>query len=155
MVRSWLSRLGLAAIVLVAAPVFLAGCFGSDRCAVEGTVTLDGQPVDGGIIEFLPLDDAPGQTRGAAHADIKGGKYAVGRDGGPTPGKHKVSIRWLKKTGRMVDVAGDVGNKREETKECIPRKYNTQSQTVVEIKAGTNTFAYDIVSEKSSSNKKS
>jgi hypothetical protein len=145
--RSHPLRGALAALVLVAAPLLLTGCSGS--CPVEGTVTLDGQPVDGGIIEFQPADGAPGTSRTTVHADIKNGKYSLGGGNGPAAGSYKVAIHWLKKTGRQVDVTGDAGNKQDETQECVPARYNSQSTTVVEIKSGTNTFNYELHSEKS------
>jgi hypothetical protein len=81
-----------------------------------------------------------------AHAEIKGGKYTLSSSDGPNLGRYKVVINWSKKTGRQVDVSGDVGNKTEGTREAIPTRYNKNATEVVEIKSGTNTFNFDLKS---------
>ena len=53
--------------------VFLAGC-NSGRSSVEGAVTFDGSPVDGGTIISRPEDAGSGAPRGG---EIKDGKYLV------------------------------------------------------------------------------
>jgi hypothetical protein len=127
--------------------VLLSGCGG--RHAIEGTVTLDDAPVDGGMIQFFAQgNDASGKQN--AHADIKDGKYSIPASQGLSPGTYKVVITWPKKTGKMVDVAGDQGNKIEETKEAIPSRYNSASNEMREITTGTNRIDYAIKSVKES-----
>jgi hypothetical protein len=131
---------GFAASVLVLSVALLAGC-GSPR--VEGKVTFDGQPVDGGTITFFP------DASGAGHPNVPGqivdGKYVLDS---PTleSGKYRVEIYWFKKTGRQIP-SGDPPNKVDETIQVIPKKYNVDSKTTVEIKSGTNTFNYDLTSK--------
>jgi hypothetical protein len=137
------------AMVLAVFSASLAGCGDSTRVAVEGTVTLDGAPVDGGIIQFVSA--APGGAASSqknVSAEIKDGKYSVRASEGPNLGTYKVIITWAKKTGRTVDASGDPGNKMDETIEAIPRSYNIQSRQTVEIKSSGNKFDYDIHSAK-------
>jgi hypothetical protein len=79
----------LAAFLVLAT----VGCGGKDRLVkVEGVVTLDGQPIAGAIVSFLP--------------DEKGGRFAVGttaqdgsyrlttyqKDDGALPGDYRVTV---------------------------------------------------------------
>ena len=59
-----LTRKRAPGLVLLAAVLFAcAGC-GSRGVRVEGTVTLDGEPVDGGSISFFQ-GDGPGADKGS------------------------------------------------------------------------------------------
>ena len=52
--------------VLAALPLLLAGCGGEgpfERAAVEGIVTLDGQPLEAGTIVFEPAPGTPAAVR--------------------------------------------------------------------------------------------
>src|SRR5207244_11412955 len=113
-VRHTACGLGLLFLVFVA-----AGC--SSRAAVEGTITLDNEPVDGGVISFFPDGGASKGDQG--RADIVDGKYSIGSGSGPPPGKYRVEIIWYKKTGKQV-VGSDPPNKEDETIQVIPEKYN-------------------------------
>jgi hypothetical protein len=138
-------------LMLVVCCAILAGCSGdATRRPVEGTVTLDGVPVDGGVIQFLAQGDDAHGKRINVHADIKDGKYYLATGAGPNLGIYKVMITWAKKTGRQVEVAGDKGNTVEETVDAIPRKFNALSSEIVEIKSTGNKFDYSIRSEKES-----
>ncbi len=71
-------------------PLALLGC-GPSQGYVEGTVTVDGKPVDKGtIVLFSPL----GQTRIAQATVGEGGKYRLQTSGkdGIMPGDYKVMI---------------------------------------------------------------
>src|SRR5438045_1376198 len=85
----------LTAFALLAA----AGC-GSGRVPLAGEVTYDGQSIDEGTITFVLAsgDDAAGKPS----ARIEGGKYKFDKDTGPAPGKYKVEITWLRKSGTKV-----------------------------------------------------
>lgn len=133
-----LSRGRLAASIVFAL-VLLPGC---GKPAVSGKVTLDGQPVDGGIISFL--SEGPKEQ---ANADIVGGSYQFAAGKGPVSGKHRVEILWNKKTGRKVPVPGDVGTTMEEKLQVIPAKYNTASTLTAEVKGGANTLDFTLTSK--------
>ncbi len=70
---------------------FLVGCSGSDRQPVQGTVTLDGEPLEGAAISFTP---AEGGRPASGNTDAQG-KFTLGsftaNDGLP-PGSYKVSV---------------------------------------------------------------
>lgn len=132
----------LACSLLLAA----AGCGGPDRAAITGQVTLDGQPVDGGSIRFLPLE-GPGTL--AASAPIEGGKYSIPASSGPGIGPCRVEIRWLRPTGRQVEARGlpQPGATMEEKREAVPARYNTASELTAHAKSGRNTFDFALTSK--------
>ncbi|WP_143393293.1 hypothetical protein [Fimbriiglobus ruber] len=132
-------RYGFAA-ALVASVALLAGCGGSAR--LEGTVTLDGQPVDGGTIAFTP---AGGQKSNLA-GRIANGKYVIENAGTLAPGTYKVEINWPKKTGNMIPNKNDPGTQVDEVKQAIPMEYNTQSKLTAELKSGVNTNNFELKS---------
>jgi hypothetical protein len=129
----------LAGLLVALSSFALTGCGDSSRAGVQGKVTLDSAPVDGGRIMFIPTD-SKGRN---AYADIKGGKYELAADQGPSLGTHKVEILWFKKTGKKV-VGSDPPNLVEEKIQLIPEKYNTKSSVKEEIRPGMNTFNYDL-----------
>ena len=116
----------------------LVGCGGSgsgpQREPVHGRVTLDGQDVAQGSIQFTPC----GQTKGMVTGGIvKDGKYELSADAGAVVGTNLVEIRSVKKTGRKVPAPmGNPGEMTEESVEGIPPQYNIQSKLQVEIKSG-------------------
>ena len=61
--------------VLVAALVGAAGCGGVKRVPAVGTVTLDGQPLTEGVLEFVP-DPSKGNTlRGSCMGPHSNGRF--------------------------------------------------------------------------------
>ena len=131
-------RYGPALVAALA--LALTGC---SRPAVTGTVTFDGQPVDGGAISFIAEGVAPNQAARAG-APIVGGKYAVPAGKGLTPGTYRVEIIWNKKTGAKVPVVGDEGTTTDATTQVIPARYNSQSTLKAEIKGGSTTLDYPL-----------
>jgi hypothetical protein len=133
----------LAAAVAVALPL-IAGCGGgpNDRSPVRGSVSYDGQPVDKGGIAFLPEGEGEEDHRVRATGQIHDGRYDLDALKGPFPGKYRVQIYWKKKTGQKVPGEGE--GLKDETLQVIPSKYNTESELIVEIKPGRNTFDFNL-----------
>jgi len=128
----------LLALLLPLACFPLAGC-GSPH--IEGTVTLNGEPVDGGVIMFLPPDQPNAPDK--ANAPITGGKYSISSRE-LTPGNYRVSIIWQKKTGKKVDTSGDAGVKMDEVHQVVPKQYNTETTLTREVKSGSNTLSFEL-----------
>ena len=120
----------------VLALVFLAiGCAAKPKpiAMAEGEITLDGEPVDGGIISFV---HAEGGTP-ASGAAIAKGKYKLYPESGLAPGKYKVEIRWAKSTGEKVKEPV-YGHSPYVFAEAIPEKYNAESMLKAELSEGSN-----------------
>src|SRR5690349_12411989 len=87
----WLcvSGVRLVMIVILLAPL-APGCAPANplgRVAIAGKVTLDGQPVETGTIEFAPAAGGVGSG-----AKIVSGSYAIEEQKGLPPGKYLVRI---------------------------------------------------------------
>ena len=119
-----------------------AGCGGdSAGIEVQGTVSVNGQPVDDGAITFVPVDGA-GKKGGATITD---GEYTVAPDVGLTAGSYKVEIIWRKKTGRKYK-SDDTGEMVEETKQVLPANFNTSTTLTADLADEPNTkdFSLDV-----------
>jgi hypothetical protein len=107
---------------------------------VEGTVTLDGQPLPAGRIDFIPVD---GQSP-TAGAEIKEGKFQAT----VMPGIKRVNITADKVTGQQKAYPGDPNSPVFDIKEqYIPARYNNNSELKCEVKSGTNTSNFDLQSD--------
>jgi hypothetical protein len=106
--RGWLSLAILGAFALTSA----LGCGGVRRVPVSGTVTLDGQPINGGQLVFSP-DTAKGNThRISCTSPIKDGRYNLETNGvtrsesgsGVPLGWYKVSFRMLEESTKKHQI---------------------------------------------------
>jgi hypothetical protein len=105
------------------------------REPVSGTVTLDGQPLASGTIQFTPVDQATGVAGGDA---IRDGRFSIPRETGLVPGSYRVAIYSAGAAGRTKGQApeGRQIAKAGPARESIPAKYNAQSELKAEIKKG-------------------
>jgi hypothetical protein len=113
-----------------------AGCNrgGTDRCAVTGAVTLKGQPVNGGNIQFAPMSVKQVSASGAVILD---GRYTIPRQSGLAAGKYRVRIYWPEKAGI------EQGPNVPLPKERVPAKYNADSELTAEVRErADNTFDF-------------
>ena len=102
------------------------GCSGGDRPElgrVQGTVTLDGKPLSGAVVMFLPESGRPAvaNTDSAGKYDLI---YTHGVNGAKV-GPNTVRVVWPDDGPAPVP---------------IPAKYNDESQLKKDVKAGSNTF---------------
>ena len=113
--------------------LLLAGCASDPlgRQAVSGTVEFQGQPLDQGRIQFVPVTKGPTESG----ATIENGKFQIPRESGLAPGTYKVSVFSYDQKGAKVpseEIPGDPGN--TQFKERIPKKYNAETTLTVEVK---------------------
>jgi hypothetical protein len=132
-------------LILSLACCLVAGCGGSAN--VGGTVTLNGEMVDGGVITFHPADQPTAADKG--NARINGGKYSISSPE-LTPGNYLVRISWQKSTGKKVDAPGDPGVKMDQTQQVVPKQYNSESNLTREIKSGSNTLNFELTGQPTS-----
>lgn len=100
--------------------------------ALQGEVTYDGQAVQRGSIEFMPIEQTPGPS---AVAPIADGRYLLQSKYGLLPnGVYQVRITAYRKTGRTEPNRIDRGGPPVEIEEnFIPPAYNTQSALKLRI----------------------
>jgi hypothetical protein len=103
---------------------------------LEGTVSVDGQPLDQGYISFRPQSESPGT---AAGGEIVGGKFLMPSQSGAYPGVYRVEITASRPTKNWIPRVGFAAE------QYIPPQYNTASQLQAEVKeAGKNLFQFDL-----------
>jgi hypothetical protein len=114
----------------------LAGCADSPsplaslpRTAVSGTVTLDGQTLAQGKIEFEPIAATQGVT--VVVGEIKDGKYSIDRAAGPVPGKYKVLISSRPQV--TINPNDQPGPLPKVEPEKVPAQYNKMSTLTKDI----------------------
>jgi len=124
--------------------LLLTGCSGNDgRHGVAGTVSLDGKPLEEGLICFRPM---PGTGGPSAGCPIQDGRFSLSADKGVFAGKFRVEITASKKTGRKVKEP--MGNIVDETISIIPERYNRQSTLTADVEeGGENAFAFTLESQ--------
>src|SRR5690242_19391037 len=91
----------------------MLGC-GPGSADVRGTVSLDGEAVEEGMISFQPEKETPGPSVGGRIVD---GEYEVSK---VLPGAYRVEIRSWKTTDRIV--TGPLGTAKERLN-IIPQRY--------------------------------
>ena len=118
------------------------------RQAVSGTVTVDGQPLAEGRIQFEP---ASAEAKTPAGGEIKDGLFSISRDQGPTSGDYRIMITSsvartppADKSPGAEPAKGAV-KKKAPAVELIPKEYNSQTTLKQTVEAGkTNTFEFTL-----------
>ena len=115
--------------------LILNGCgSSSNRQALEGVVTFEGEPLAQGSIRFRPLAGTPGPTAGS---QIREGKFSVAPDQGTFLGKFRVEITATRKTGNTNrSTFAGIEVDEDEYVQFIPARYNLQSELVREVSSG-------------------
>ena len=115
----------------------------SDRSSLEGTVTLNGQPLAEGRIALRPLPGTRGPTAGGK---ITNGTFAILPEQGTLAGTFRVEITASRKTGKQTkdEMLGILVDDYERT---IPDRYNRQSELTAEVtEDGPNHFEFTLSS---------
>jgi hypothetical protein len=114
------------------------GCGG--RPWVEGTVTLDSQPLSEGTVLFVKTEG--GLVREGAL--IKDGAFKVSLP----EGTYKVEINAQKVVGTQTAMNFGKVEVSEVRAEKIPEWYNTKTELTVQIKPGSNPVKFDLKSKR-------
>lgn len=129
------------ALVVAAVSILNTGC-DKGLSTVNGTVTVDGNPVQQGAIIFEPAD-GQGPTAGTT---IEAGKY----EAKTTPGDKKVRITGFEIVGQQPAYKGMKDSPmRDVVNDVVPEQYNRDSNLTLTVeKSGTTgDFALDSKSE--------
>ena len=107
--------------------------------AVQGTVTLDGQPVNDGKISFVTLGQVPETL------DVQAGKF----NGKARWGQRRVEIAAYRPYQIPADVPAHLHELMKDGKEnYLPEKYHRQSTLTANVQqAGLNEFHFDLASQ--------
>ena len=138
-------RLSLGCCVAsILATTLVVGCQkDSERQAVEGTVTLDAEPLAEGGIRLVPKRGTNGPSTGGP---IREGRYSIARDKGPFAGEFKVEITATRDSGKILNHPDE--GPVPITEQYIPARYNTQTELSATVKAGEpNVLNFDLISK--------
>ncbi len=127
-------KLGAGMSVLLAI-CMVVGCgqSGPEIARVHGTVTLDGKPLPGAVIMFVPVSGRPS----ASETDANGRyvlEFSAGRKGA-IPGMNRVEIN----TARQAYEKD--GKNYPAVKESVPAKYNRETELDFNVEPGKNNVA--------------
>lgn len=131
-----LLRILLSLLMVITA----CGCGGADhdppRRLVEGAVTFNDQPIEYGMIRFIPQPDGPIVT-----SMIQQGHYSAQNKGGVPLGKVRVEVISMADPSKME---GDAMNPAPVASPLvIPEKFNTSSILEETIAVGSGTQMLD------------
>lgn len=131
--------------VLVLALLLCLGCgdSGPERGYVEGTVTLDGEPLPQAMVTFQPETGRPSYARtdDQGHYELS---YTSDKKGA-TLGKHRITISTFVQGDSEAEQAEGEGIKGSPEK--VPAKYNSSTELSREVVAGDNTIDFELSSE--------
>ncbi|MBW3597231.1 MAG: carboxypeptidase-like regulatory domain-containing protein [Planctomycetes bacterium] len=116
------------------------GCGNQNLGRVEGTVTLDGQPLEGAMVTFSPVE---GGRPAAARTDAAG-RYELiytRDDEGALIGEHQVSIT----TYDEIPLENDE-DEVQVVPERLPTKYNVATELTAVVESGSNQIDFDLES---------
>ncbi|HEY2415600.1 MAG TPA: hypothetical protein VGI40_25380 [Pirellulaceae bacterium] len=134
----WLA-IGLSASVWGCGPNY------GGRQEIKGTIKLKGQPLDQGLITFLPISGNGTTQEGAP---IANGQYNIDRAHGLMPGKYRISITagdGQTRADAPADQPPGPTGANIISKDRIPPEYNTKSEHEVDVaEKKPNVFDYDI-----------
>jgi hypothetical protein len=134
---AWTCLLGVTALTIAVA---CTGCSPSPFkfVPVSGTVSLDGQPLAGGIVNFQPIvvgtgvNSGPGSTARTG-ADGRFTLATIRGEPGAVVGKHRVKIYSFN-----AETAKRSGNGTAPDRERVPPRYNYKSTLTFDVpEAGT------------------
>ncbi|HID21451.1 MAG TPA: carboxypeptidase regulatory-like domain-containing protein [Planctomycetaceae bacterium] len=136
--RLWYGRLVLA-VVLAIGVCYVAGCSrGPERpktYPVTGTVTLDGKPVEGATVVFVPKEEGTG--RAATGVTDSNGKYSLGTfasGDGVIPGEYLIKITKYRPPSTQQPPVGDEEDEESEMRAFLEAQQGTQqTQTESEL----------------------
>jgi len=135
--------------------IVMAGCGGSEnelpRAAVQGTVSLDGQPLAKGVVRFVPIEETTGPK---TTLSITAGKFETEVETGPVLGRHRIEIESTDDGGYAQDDEAAMqelkkSGKRKINVVRVPARYNTNSTLTESVSAqGPNEFQFTLTTNK-------
>src|SRR5262249_56050848 len=126
-------RLGLRGLA------WAGGCARAGQAPVRGEVTPDGQPLQEGVIRFVPAD---GQTP-TADAAIAAGRFTAT----VPPGDKRVEISAPKVLGKRKVYDTPDSPWVDEVAELLPQQYNARSELKMTVQRGTQEKRFEVKSK--------
>lgn len=140
-------------LVVAISMLFQPGCGGSsdqpELGQVTGTITLDGQPLRGIDVVFQPDSGRP--ARGRTDADGKYELTYIRQTKGTKVGPNRVEIApsedgEIEESENSGEENKPAAKPSKSGKPKIPARYNVKSELERDVKAGKNTFDFELKS---------
>jgi hypothetical protein len=167
-----MSYVKLSLALLAVACVAMAGCSGGSDVGtvpVSGTVTVDGNPIEGATVSFVPQGEEGRSASGLTDAEGKFSLTTVQSGDGAVPGQYKVAISKITGSAGSTSTAAGGGTPSQEemqkameasmkqamssrppeVKEEIPPKYTNPDTSGLDrevVSSGDNNFAFELTS---------
>jgi hypothetical protein len=133
---------GLSAVFAICLSAALSGCGDAPEglATVTGKVTLDGQPLEGALVEFTPQEKG---SPSVGRTDAEGNyELQFNRDHmGAAVGQHQVRVS----TFNSGDPEGDPPV--QPVPEKVPAKYNVKTDLTKTVEDGSNTIDLELDSQ--------
>lgn len=131
----------LQVVMLCAACIALTGCGRHDpRVTIQGTVSLDGQPLSEGEVVFMP-DDPALRAEGAT---ITGGSFTIRVLKGP----HRIAIQaHVAEKRKLVPGAPPGASPEFDSRSIIPARYNDKSTLSFTVESSRDRPRFDLTSD--------
>lgn len=138
--------------------VAFVGCDGAtlDTEAVTGTVTLDGKPLAGAMVNFTPVSKEGGAAAAYGKTD-ENGRFKLqtmlgAADAGTTPGEYIVTVSKteLQETGNTITNSDGTTSPEMEPVETLPEKYTKTSESDLRatvVDGEKNDFTFELTSD--------
>jgi len=112
------------------------------RVAISGEVTLDGKPLTGVTIRFVPTTQSPG-----ASAMVMEGKFQMDPSQGPAEGEYDVVIEPNAPDLEQAIMAMQAGDRDPLRTRVVPQAYQVPGQLVAKVsKTGDTRFHFKLTS---------
>lgn len=115
------------------------GCSGGSSGKIQGNVTLDGQPVEVGVIRFSAIDGS-GQP---VEATIATGRF----EAAVSSGEKRVEIRAPKVTGKRKMYDTPDSPSVDVVVELLPNRYNVDSELTMSVDGSEQTQNFELKSK--------
>ncbi|WP_299465249.1 hypothetical protein [uncultured Gimesia sp.] len=129
-------------LLVITLPACSSSSSGNGKVAIAGTVSVNGEPLDTGLITFIPVGKGV-----AAGGKIVEGLYQIESSAGLFPGEYKVEIDSKKPTGKKVPETIGTGM-IDEYASVIPENYNRKTELKVQIQPADNKHDFTLVTGK-------
>ncbi|MDZ7618637.1 MAG: hypothetical protein U1E05_16665 [Patescibacteria group bacterium] len=115
-----------------------AGCSGGGPTSISGEVTLDGKPLEQGVIRMVAVD---GKTP-SAEAVIHEGRYRLQT----VPGPKRIEVQGFRVVGRAHRNDDPSAPLEEITEPIVPAKFNTRSELLQEVSHRSTSYDFHLTS---------
>jgi hypothetical protein len=119
------------------------GYDGDQRFPLSGTVTVDGEPMELGVIAFMPK----GETVRVSGGPVRNGTFSIPEENGANAGSYRVEIHWNKMTGRKIPNPMMPDTMIDEMEEGLPPRYHRNSELTATVSEDQTTFDFDLESK--------